>query len=239
MKRVLVALGTMAVVGASGTLLACSGLLGIGVASQEAEDSGAAMEAEAGVPVGVTCAYYCSLMDKNCNWTKPFGEYENLQTCIDMCNNSHFDPGNGIAASNDDTLGCRVFYAQQAGTDPAKNCAFAGLLGGGQCGTSACDDFCTADLAYCNSKAISSFPYHSQSECANDCLPHDGGALDAGDGGNTGYGYPYVKEDAGELFNIESGNTLNCRMWHLNAAYQSGGGVFHCPHTALVSTRCK
>jgi len=227
MKRVLVVLGTMAVVGASGFLLACNGLLGIGVASQEAEDSGAAMEAEAGVPVGPTCAYYCSLMDVNCNWTTSNGEYETMQTCIDMCTNSHFDPGNGIAASNDDTLGCRIFYAQQARSDPAKNCRFAGLLGGGQCGTSACDDFCAVNFAYCNSKTVNTPAYGSVAECSADCTSPDAG-------------YPYVKEDAGELFNIETGNTLNCRVWHLNAAYQdTPSGNFHCPHTELMSTKCK
>jgi hypothetical protein len=179
------------------------------------------------------------LMDKNCNWNVPFGEYETLQTCVAMCKSIGWDPGNGALASKDDTLGCRFFFAQQAANDPAKNCRLAGLLGGGQCGTSACDDFCTADLAYCNSPAINPRAYRTQSACTADCLPHDGGALDAGDGGNTGYGYPYVNEDAGELFNIETGNTLNCRLWHLNAAYQSGGGTFHCPHTELMSSRCK
>ena len=48
MRRVLVALGTMALVGASGGLFACSGLLGIGEATLEAEDSGAATDAGAG-----------------------------------------------------------------------------------------------------------------------------------------------------------------------------------------------
>jgi hypothetical protein len=224
MKRVLLALGTMAVVAASGALLACNGLLGIGVASQEAEDSGTG--AEAGQDGGL-CGTYCALMDKNCNWnTSNFGEYINIDVCNAMC--PVFDMGEGVKPSNDDTLGCRVFYAQKAAADPAKFCSAAGLLGGGVCGVTPCTEFCGADVPYCASAAVNSASYMSVDDCIADCAPPDGGL-----------GYPYVKEDGGDISGIEQGNTLNCRTWHLNNAYLSTtNGQAHCRHTQLDSTPC-
>jgi hypothetical protein len=44
--------------------------------------------------------------------------------------------------------------------------------------------------------------------------------------------------DAGDT-TLESGNTLNCRLWHLETAYTSDEfGTFHCPHTRRVSSTC-
>ena len=237
MKRVLLALGAMAIAAASAGLLACSGILGIGVASQEADDGGTGAEAAA----DLSCPHYCALMDKNCNWVLPskYGEYETLQTCLDMCQAIAWDHGNGIAASDNDTLGCRIHYAEQAANDPAKNCRFAGLLGGGRCGTSACDNFCTLDVGFCDSDAVNTPAYRTVSECLGDCKGVDGG-IDGGDGGSAGYPYLSGNGDGGELFNTNSGNTLNCRLWHLNAAFQPGQGLagYHCAHTELISTFC-
>lgn len=220
MRHLVVGLGTVAVVAASAVLLACNGLLGIGVASQEAEDAGSQ---EAAAPE-FSCANYCNLMVQNCNWSTEWGEYITADVCNKMC---IFDMGNQIGPTDDDTLGCRIYYAKQAAHDPATNCRFAGLLGGNKCGTSACQDFCTADVPYCQRAGSQTYP--SIQECEDDCTTLDGG-------------YPYLKEDGGELFQIEHGNTLNCRTWHLNNAYVSTdqtGALLHCPHTQLMSVPCR
>jgi len=37
-----------------------------------------------------------------------------------------------------------------------------------------------------------------------------------------------------------SGNTLDCRLYHLESAYVSDtAAITHCPHTGAVSTVCK
>ena len=231
MKRVLVALGTMVVVGASGGLLACNGLLGIGAASQEAEDGGGG---EAAAPE-LSCEHYCDLMDTNCGWSSKYPEYLSKATCVQMCN--VFDTGNVVSSDNTDTLGCRVFYAEKTAQDPT-NCRFAGLLGGGKCGATPCVDFCAVDVQYCNSDAIQVFPYKNVQDCQNHCQGVDGG-VDGGDGGIAGYPYLSPAAGSGELFNAESGNTLNCRTWHLNNAFGSKQlGLFHCPHTQPTPSPC-
>jgi hypothetical protein len=225
-------LGTLGVVAASGALLACNGLLGIGVASQEQEDSGV----DAG-PLPVTCESYCTLMDKNCNWSTPYGEYISKDTCLKMCT---FD-NNGMLGGTDDNVGCRMKYALLAGEDggAAVNCRKAGLLGGyGVCGTplTACTEFCNADVPFCQEAGVPS--YNTTDDCVNICMgTFDAGAGDAGAADAFGP-YVYVNDGGPELSNSETGNTLNCRTWHMNNAY-TNGAITHCPHTSLKSGPCK
>jgi len=202
---------------AVGAALGCNGLLGIGPASREADEAGAAQS--------LTCQYYCQTIVQNCAQANAefLGGEDPTALCMSMC--PALDVGTAIAATNDDTLGCRIFYAEQAATDPVTNCRFAGMLGGGKCGSDGCQVFCSLDVNYCTSALLGGqipTPYTSQGDCLATC----------GDGG-----YPYLTQDAGDL--LEGTNTLNCRFWHLeNANGSTAAGQFHCPHTQRVSMTC-
>lgn len=216
------------------TLFGCNGLLGIGAASMEAEDAGGEGGTVVIPPRALSCAYYCATMVTNCTQANAeyLGSEDPVTLCMSMC--PVLDVGAAIGPSNDDTLGCRINYAELAQGDPATNCRFAGPGGGGKCGTDPCSIFCALDVQYCNSSSISTpdkYPYASSSDCLAAC---NGGGADGGADGGAGYPYLTTGPDL-----LDSTNTLNCRFWHLENAYGSmTSGAFHCPHTALVSTMC-
>ena len=205
----------------AGAMLGCNGLLGIGPASLEGDDGGTTVTATR----GLTCPYYCQTIVQNCTQANAefLGSEDPTTLCMTMC--PVFDVGSSIAATNDDTLGCRVYYAEQAASDPATNCRFAGVMGGGRCGTDSCQLFCSLDVNYCTTALLSpnATPYTSQADCLSSCS--DGG-------------YPYLTQDAGDL--LEGSNTLNCRFWHLeNANGSTSAGQYHCPHTEKQSMTCQ
>jgi hypothetical protein len=196
--------GAAAVVAA--VLVGCNGLLGIGAASMEVADAGS----EGGVVIPANAEY--------------LGSEDSVALCMTMC--PALDVGAAIGPSNDDTLGCRIYYAEQAQGDPATNCRFGGIGGGGKCGTDPCSVFCALDLQYCNNAPVNTPAYTATPSCLAAC----GGGADAGSG------YPYLTTGPDLL---DDTDTLNCRLWHLENAYGSmTNGQFHCPHTALVSSMC-
>ena len=223
MKRLGLVFGTMVLLLAAATT-ACNGVLGIGSAALEGVEAGAV---EGGTPDN-TCASYCHLITQNC--TINAQEYQSEPMCLSMCNNLALDNG-VVGPGGENTLGCRIYYADLAGrSDPAGNCRFAGPLGGGHCGdkAAACTNFCSLDVPYC--RDIIKMPsYASQVDCMNDCIGVDGGTgYDfETDGGSTGVDLP------------ASTNTLNCRFYHLENAYpDKTRGAVHCPHTMPVSATC-
>jgi len=194
------------------TLAGCNGLLGIGAASMESDDAGAG-EASTNT---LSCSSYCSVIMQNC--TNDNAEYLTADICNAMC--PAFEQGTSVADTADDTLGCRLFFANQAAQTPDTSCRQAGPLGGGHCGASPCGPFCDQDIGYCTSSTAVAYD-GGLSACLSACQ-----------------GYPYLTGDAGDT-TTESGNTLNCRLWHLETAYTSQQfGVFHCPHTAQLSSTC-
>jgi hypothetical protein len=205
-------------VGLVAALVACNGLLGIGPATVESpEDSSVGVDAgmEGGAEP-LTCDHYCNVIMNNCTGSN--SEYLSSAICLSMC--PVFDLGMTIGDTKDNTLGCRIFNANAAATNPEVTCRYAGPLGGGHCGPSNCQAFCGLDVPYC--AAPKPVPYAGgDPECETDCAK-----------------YPYLVTDAGDT-TTESGNTLNCRLWHLETAYTSASyGMFHCPHTAQVSSTC-
>jgi hypothetical protein len=195
-------------------LVGCNGLLGIGAASMEAEDGGGG---DGGVVIpgrALTCP------QANAEFV---GSEDSQALCMTMC--PALDVGGAIGPSNDDTLGCRIYYAEQAQGDPATNCRFAGPGGGGKCGTDPCSIFCALDVQYCNSASISTPAFASGTDCLAAC-----------NAGADGGGFPYLTTGPDLL---DDTNTLNCRLWHLENAYGStANGQFHCPHTEQVSSMC-
>ncbi len=218
------AVGTVAAVGLALAAVACNGVLGIQSASL----------AEV-VPPGVNCAYYCQTITQNCS-SETDTEYQqdpSMQLCLNMCNNLALDQGT-ISDTSDNTLGCRVHYAQLAASDPTTNCRFAGPLGGGVCGTKtdACGNFCQLDVAYC--AGIHTPSYMSVADCNNSCLV-------TGTTGDGGTGYVFTTDGGSTGVDLPDGtNTLNCRYYHLENAYPSTErGKLHCPHTMPISGPCQ
>jgi hypothetical protein len=207
----LVSAGAIAIAGA----LSCNGVLGIGPATVEVVDGDAGAGADGG-PEPISCDHYCSVIMNNCTGSN--SEYLSLDICMSMC--PFFDLGMAIADTTDDTLACRIFNADLAATSPDVACRYAGPLGGGHCGASVCPSFCGLDLTYCVPPRPVAYDA-GDPECESDCA-----------------GYVYLVTDAGDT-TTEVGNTLNCRLWHLETAYTSPAyGIFHCPHTGKDSTTC-
>jgi hypothetical protein len=193
-------------------LIGCNGLLGIGAASLESEDGGSPDASN--MP---NCTTYCSVIMQNCTGNN--AEYLSAAICASMC--PAFETSTTIADTANDTLGCRMYFANQAAQTPATSCRFAGPLGGGHCGGNPCSSFCDLDMGYCT---------------GDKPVPYEGGIPGCQSGCAT---YPYLTVDAGDTTS-DNGNTLNCRLWHLETAYTNDDfGKFHCPHTELVSSLCK
>jgi hypothetical protein len=206
----------LALVGAGALIaagVACNGVLGIDSA---AVDPTFGLDAGTDTGAADPCTSYCNAVVTNC----PHDEYNDVPTCLALC--GAFDRGQSTDTSQD-SLGCRAHYAALAATDPS-NCPAAGPLGGGVCGNDVCNTFCALDSFACT------------------------GANSAFDGGQIGCGtaceanFPIYLTDAGNDLALSTGNTLNCRIWHLEAAVDPAEGAgalaMHCPHTAVVSAFC-
>jgi hypothetical protein len=227
------------VAASAAALLACNAVLGIGAATLDS-DSGANVEGGTGDDGGqpgraLSCDYYCRTVEQNCTGNN--NEFEGTEDAGAICQTvcAGYDVGHTgtIGASDDDTLGCRIFYAEKAAADPATNCRFAGPAGGGKCGNNPCQLFCALTLQYCVSPPLSATPcsdtvtsactpYASVTDCLQACQ---------GDGG-----YQYILSGSDLL---DNGDSLNCRVYHLENALGSTPSLqFHCPHTAKVSAVC-
>jgi hypothetical protein len=243
MRAVFVALG-VALVSVAG-LVACNAVLGIDRANPGfdagmavgAADGGGTVVPEAGTLDGSTleagtpfvaqddCDDYCNDIASSCSdLANPNQEYLSVDVCKQLCNfhTSHYDEqGLGApvdvspasAAAGGDTIYCRVWHSHAALDNPVEHCPHAGPLGALTCGTNPCDDFCSAALHFCGAMS-----YASMDECTAACNA---------DGGFPGF--PYLIGDASDL--QAGGNTLNCRIYHLQNFLFTSDPV-HCTHIA-------
>jgi hypothetical protein len=215
------------------TTLACNAVLGIneakldrslavtdGASGNDGAGGDDAQIADAGADTGdpYSCDSYCTVIMNNCK--VPNQEYTTREVCLAMC--SHFEPGVPGEQSND-SRACRVYHAGAAAGDPAVHCRHAGPLGGGHCGEKPCESFCLLDFALCGGRA--DFPYDGgEGTCRAQCPQ-----------------FSYLAGgDAGDL-TLTSGDTLNCRLYHLESAYDVSNPAAqstHCPHTGVQSPTC-
>jgi hypothetical protein len=191
----------------------CNAVLGYDAATLASGET----DGDAGDPN--SCAAYCQNIQAACMGNN--AEYINEFVCQQMC--FHFEPGvPGTESGN--SLACRIWHTTAAKTDPATHCRHAGPLGGGVCGDQPCSEFCTLTQALCSTQAAP--PYTSESACDTAC---------------PNFTYDEATND-GDLIE-ESGNTLNCRIYHLESAYDTQDNPdatsTHCPHTAVVSATCQ
>jgi hypothetical protein len=215
--------GAVAALGVS-FMVGCNAILGIETATVDPTllDSGAG-DADAGN--AFTCKAYCATLAKNCTGIQQ--EYTSNDVCEAMC--SHFEPGRPGEQTND-SLACRVFHANEAAKDPNLHCSQAGPMGAGTCSSQPCSAYCSLTFTLCNPLGL--FPYDGgEPGCRTACA-----------------GFPYlIAGDAGDASGpvgdivFASGDTLNCRLYHLESAYEVGNPqapITHCPHTAVQSATC-
>jgi hypothetical protein len=241
--RILV-VAVFAAVLASAGLMACNSLLGIDEASREPSDGAPPGDAGEGGSLADTdyhlnCATYCAVIAAACSGAN--AEYvANPDVCPILCTgfaqdesavttgtiDKNTDPSTDAATA--DTLNCRLWHANFAIVehDPRTHCPHAGPLGGRKCGDP-CQSFCELDTLFCAG------PFAAYDggldECLRACRPDNGG-----------FGATYVPTDpeAKGVAASTVGNTLACRMYHLEAALDPNGlgKAVHCMHTSQASS---
>jgi hypothetical protein len=211
--------------GSIAALGACNTVLGIERATLLDGGSG-----ESGGSDPLTCANYCAVIMQNCSGTNP--EYLSSDVCLAMCRYlapGTFYPYPSVTPDNVDSLGCRLWHAHSAAADPKTHCRHAGPLGPDVCG-GPCGPFCNLDWRFCADD--------------NGIYPYDGGMSQCQTACTSSANFQYAKDDSGDLVDdkaamIESGNTLNCRLWHLETAMELSKPDPHCYHTAQQSMTCQ
>jgi len=188
--------------------LGCNGIFGWSAA--EVDPTLGADGGEAGTTSSnvISCDVYCNLVMTYC--TGKLAAYGSPEVCRAMCNK--LEPGfAGETSAN--TVACRQYHAAAAANDAEHHCPHASAMGGEICGSSLCEAFCLYDVALCKTTA-----YPSESSCRTSCAK---------------FRYDVAGGDLGQ----PSGDTLNCRLYHLQNAYGINAEV-HCPHTAVTSATC-
>jgi len=138
----------------------------------------------------------------------------------------------GAAAdTSGNTLGCRIYHANNAKTTgmPEVHCVHAGPAGAqvgvaapGTC-SDACTNFCTLEIAACGLMGASpNGQYASMTACTTACANFD--KTDA---------HKYLINTTTFPSMNPGGNTLACRLYHTtNALISATAADTHCKHTA-------
>lgn len=159
------------------------------------------------------CSEWCSALEAGC--TGKNAQFPSQGDCLTFCEEAaHFEPGL-VSDTGGNTLGCRIYHATVASTEPQAHCPHAGPTGGNQCG-GWCTNYCTLLLATCSG---GNFPNVAASDCTEACdgFAHDGVVGD------------------------QSGDTVQCRLTFLvNAALaKPQSAKEHCPNAVPKSPVCQ
>src|SRR5262245_23800991 len=110
--------------------------------------------------LALDCTTYCNTIQGTC--TAANAQYSDMAHCTAAC--AEFTPGAASTETSGNTLGCRIYHAQNAmlnASDPAMvatHCPHAGPVGAkvdaatGVCGDP-CVDFCALDAKVCGTTA--------------------------------------------------------------------------------------
>lgn len=157
-----------------------------------------------------TCAAYCSKIQMNC--TAGSGDagsnaqYMDAATCNTYCTMAAAWPAGTAADTSGNTIGCRLYHATAAAANATVHCPHAGPTGGGVCG-SYCDNYCQLMAKNCTgANAV-----YDAATCMTKCMtiPTNGQPNDT------------------------SGNTIQCRIYHLGAA--AADPALHCAHAKTAT----
>ncbi len=163
------------------------------------------------------CASYCDAVLANCEGDQ--AQYASRNECLAMCARL---PRGEAGESDGNSVACRQAYAASpARTDSARYCGAAGPFGASTCGDP-CPVFCGLTLSACAPDGGAA-PYPSYAECQTTCLDllYVDGGVDGGGQTPTG---------------PASGNTLDCRLFHLRQVITSGVG---CADLGADSEACR
>ncbi len=156
-----------------------------------------------GSPPLSLCEQYCNRVETSC--VDAIRQYASRESCLAVC--ALLDPGEpGVVTGN--TVRCRLNQAQFASStgEPGMYCFAAGPGGAGICGED-CEGYCTLMSAKCTQLG-------TYSECLEDCED-----------------VPDLSQPPENLrfnANIDEGDSLQCRLYHVSAATLDP--VLHCPH---------
>ncbi len=164
------------------------------------------------VAIPQNCTTYCTLMMSAC--TQGNGQYIDQGTCEAMCAKfpgADAGAGDGGVTSGQ-TFACHAYHASvaaQSANNATIHCPHAGPYGFGGCGSET-EDFCLMYNAFC--------------------------AGGGGYGGNCANSFGQINDTTdGGTFLTGSGGAgpRDCREYHLENAYKSGGnGGGHCDHAS-------
>lgn len=189
------------------------------------ERDGSVDAGDAGPP---TCSAYCQGIAAAC--TGANAQYATDQQCLNACK---LFPVGSTGETSGNTLACRIYHTKLAvSASPVPHCLHAGPYGFGGCGDEK-DNFCALALGYCSADGgfTGTAPYATLAECttAAGTFAH----VDAG-----------ASPSAFSASGPTSGNTFDCREYHLITAFKSSGPApsdqaTHCNHPGVVSTVCQ
>lgn len=171
------------------------------------EDSGTPEDAGGGGDTP-TCEAYCDNVTTNCTGANQ--QYADEAECLETCEGFGWEAGDAVTAGgplSGNSIGCRTYHGGAPAVEgPALHCPHAGPTGGNTCGTW-CEVYCAAALEVCTGdEAI----YADMAECMTACTPLDDEAAPG----------------------VTDGDSVQCRLYHLNVALVSGDTAMHCPHAA-------
>jgi hypothetical protein len=178
---------------------------------------------------GLSCLTYCTEIQASCQGA--FRQFESMQQCMNMCGDMNLGVEN---AASGDSVGCRLYHVRKGVMlgQLDVHCNHAGPTGGTICGDY-CENLCGRVTQLCVvANGVQSDAYESYDDCMYVCQAADGGTD----------GYPVNRE--AEL--PATGDSVNCRIYHLANAYKYSDGPeenlqqlnAHCDHTREFSTLC-
>ena len=187
------------------------GCFGVGCGDDTTSTSGLDMSVAHDLASGnaPTCATYCAKIEMNCTASGDGGgnaQYADTATCTSYCMTAAGWPAGMIGDTSGNTIGCRLYHAGAAAADPVTHCPHAGPTGGNVCGTW-CEHYGQLMAKNCTgSNAV-----YDAATCMTKCatIPTTGQPNDT------------------------TGNTIQCRIYHLGAA--AGDPVLHCPHAKTAT----
>jgi hypothetical protein len=185
----------------------CSDVLGIQDATCDPGFEGCPGHGTDGAP-STLCQQYCDAVMANC--TGDYSVYLGADVCLSVC--KALEPGTaGDQTGN--TAQCRLTHARAVAEtgEPNVDCPAAGPGGEGVCGDN-CSGFCTIMVEYCPQ-------YSDMQECSDVCA----GVPELG-------GYSALLKDGSGAPLFGSGNSVECRLWHVSSATQLP--ATHCLHAA-------
>ena len=133
-------------------------------------------------------------------------QYASTTDCNTYCTTSAGWPAGTAGATSGNTIACRTYHSTAAAADPVLHCPHAGPTGGNVCGTY-CENYCQLMAKNC----VGANAVYDSATCMTKCtgIPTTGtvGAM--------------------------SGNTIQCRIYHLSAA--ASNPTLHCPHSKTIA----